>query len=207
MIYWSFCPDTNGTWAPLIRTAAGFGERAGRYTEPDLAFLFKDLLVFIEVKLGSANATTPSDPTNPKTYMTGHGVWFHQVFRRCANFQSVAVAARLYELMRLWLIGTRIAHETGRRFLLLNLVRAGALEEANIEERIGRYIEQDDRRRFFRLTWEHVMAGVNGGMHGGPDLERLTRYFAGKTLGYVRQYEGNRVFGVLRRAFDVGDGV
>lgn len=203
LVYWSYCPETNGPWSPLIRTATGFGESVGRHTEPDLAFLFKDLLVLVEVKLASGNATTPSDPANPKSYMTGQGHWFRRVFHEPADFQSVAVAARLYELMRLWLIGTRIAHETGRRFLLVNLVRSAAHEEDDIERRFGRYIAQADQRRFLRLTWEQVMTGVMRGMHGGSESERLTRYFADKTLGYVRQYEGNRVFGVLRRAFDV----
>jgi len=207
LVYWSFCPDTPGPWSPLIRTAAGFGERVARHTEPDLAILFKDQLVFIEVKLGSGNITTPTDPTNPKSYMTGHGGWFHQVFQEIADFQSVAVAAHLYELMRLWLIGTRIAHETGRRFLLVNLVRSGALEEADIEERFGQHIAQDGSRRFRRLTWEQVIAGVASEMRGSPEAERMVHYFDGKTLGYERQREGDRELGVLRKAFDVWNGV
>jgi hypothetical protein len=118
----------------------------------------------------------------------------------------VAVNAQLYELMRLWLIGTRMAHQTGWRFLLVNLVRSGALEEADIEERFGEHIAQNESRGFRRLTWEQVVVRVASEPSGCLEVERMVRNIADKTLGYERKYEGERVFDVLRRAFDVRDG-
>jgi hypothetical protein len=203
VVYWTCCPDTFGPWAPLIRSALGFGEVLGRYTEPDLVLLWRDLFVFVEAKLGSDNSTYPTDPRNPKSYMTGHGGWFRRVFQEHADFWSVAVKARLYELMRNWLIGTQIAHETGRKFVLVNLVRSES--ETDIEERFGRHIVQDERRHFRRLTWEQVVNDVAIREAGNRDFDRLVRYFDGKSLGYARWWVRGGEVGVLRRAFGALD--
>ena len=123
------------------------------------------------------------------------------MFRAGRSFHSLAVENRLYELMRLWLHGTRIAHETGRKFVLANLVRSAF--ETDIEDRFGRHIVQDDRRRFRRLTWERVVGDLAREQAGNPKVDRLVRYFDGKALGYARSWVRGREVGVLRRAFNV----
>jgi hypothetical protein len=200
--YWTCCPDTFARWKPLVRAASAFGEQPRRYSEPDLVLLSEDLLAFVEAKLGSGNATTPSNPNDPKSYETGYGEWFRSVFREGASFRSVAVEARLYELMRLWLIGTRVAYESDRRFVLVSLVRSGAAKEADIEDRFGPFITQSDHRRFLRLTWEQVLSGLLPEIGRSPEVQRLAPYFAGKTLGYAGKRERDREFGVLQWAFE-----
>jgi hypothetical protein len=111
----------------------------------------------------------------------------------------VAEEDRLYELMRLWLIGTQMAQESGRRFVLVNLLRSGASDEAEIEGRFGRFITQDDCRRFLRLSWEEVLSGLLPEICRSPDAYRLMTYFAGKTPGYAGNRDGYREFGVSRR--------
>ncbi len=98
-------------------------------------------------------------------------------------------------------IGTRIAHETSRRFLLVSLVRAGAEVEHDIEERFGGCIHENERHGFLRLTWEKLENEMKRTMANAPDVQRMSHYFAGKALGYAKRDKGNRVFGVLRKAF------
>jgi hypothetical protein len=142
-------------------------------------------------------------PRNPKSYMTGHDGWFRRVFQEGADFWSVAVEARLYERMRNWLVGTRIVHETGRRFVPVNLVRSES--EIEIEDRFGRHIVQDERRHFRPLTWEQVVGDLASGRAGNRDVDRLVWYFDGKSLGYARTWVRGGEVGVLRRAFGAPD--
>jgi hypothetical protein len=138
----------------------GFGEKRERRSEPDLIVEDEATVLFVDNKLVSGNRTDLSKPDDPKRYMTGFGNWFTAVFQPGSDFRAVAVAGRMYELMRLWLIGPRVAHEAGKRFVLANVVREGATAEADIESRFGRHIRQDDGRRFVRLTWERIRNGV-----------------------------------------------
>jgi hypothetical protein len=120
VVYWSFCQTSRNPWQPLLDAATTFGERIDRRSEPDIIVDDADILVFAENKWLSGNRTKPTDPGNPKRYLTGGDGWFGKVFKPTTTFQKIAVDAKLYELMRLWLLGSWIADRAGKRFLLLN---------------------------------------------------------------------------------------
>jgi hypothetical protein len=194
LIYWSWCQQTRRAWEPLVTKAVEFGEAKDRRSEPDLIIEDDETLLFIESKLLSGNRTVPSDPSNPKKYETGIRGWFATVFRTSATFQSVAVDAKLYELMRHWLIGSRIANEAGKRFVLVNLVRAAAKTESCIHDRFGAHALLDsDSRDFVRLTWERIRDLVVLSEPPNPDKNKFLAYFRAKTVGYMN--------GSLHRAF------
>ncbi len=192
LVYWSWCQQANGVWQPLVKTAVEFGETQERRSEPDLVIEDDVTLLFVEAKLTSGNRTRPSNPANEKKYETAFDRWFSVVFQPSTTFVSVAVKGRLYELMRLWLIGTLIAAEARKQFVLVNVVRDGT--EADITARCERHARFDNSRQFVRLTWEQIRDLVV--LSGPPDadMERLLVYFRTKTLGYTRR-------GRLRRAF------
>lgn len=182
VVYWSFCQTSKKPWQPLLDAATNFGERIQRRSEPDIIVDDADLLVFAENKWLSGNRTKPTDPTNPKQYVTGDDGWFAKVFKPTTTFQKIAVDAKLYELMRLWLLGSWIAERAGKRFLLLNIVRAK--KEADIEARLGAHLEPSPLRSFRRFTWESLFTSVVRPRAGSPDADRIARYLREKTLGY-----------------------
>lgn len=201
LVYWSWCQRTCRAWQLLVDAAVGFGESRERRSEPDLIVEDDAAILFVENKLASGNRTTPSDPTNPKQYQTGFDAWFSTVFRPSSSFEAVAVEGKMYELMRLWLIGSRAAQEAGKRFVLMNVVREGATAEADIESRFGLHALQDDGRRFVRMTWERIRDRVVLPGPAVPERDLLLAYLKGKTLGYAVRSQGGREFGELRRAF------
>jgi hypothetical protein len=178
-----------------VEKAIGFGEAEERRSEPDLILEDDRALVFVENKLTSTNRSVPSHPKNAKKYETGFERWFSTVFQRSATFKSVAVEAKLYELMRLWLIGWRIASEMGKRFILVNVVREAATSESDISAKFASYARLDHTsREFIRLTWESIRDVVIESGQPNADKQRLLGYLRGKTLGYAG--------GHLRRAFE-----
>jgi hypothetical protein len=118
VIYWSFCQRSQKPWQPLLHATSIFSERDSRRSEPDIIIDDEELLVFAENKWLSGNRTRPSDTNDPKRYPTGGDGWFKRVFAASADFRTIAVDERLYELMRLWLIGSLIADRLGKKFLL-----------------------------------------------------------------------------------------
>lgn len=183
-IYWSFCQTSRKPWQPLLDAATAFGERVERRSEPDIVVDDDDLLAFVENKWLSGNSTKPTDPDDPKRYVTGGGGWFGRVFGPTADFKTVAVDAKLYELMRLWLLGSYIADRKGKRFLLVNVVRGR--KEADIEARFGAHVRSSPQRQFRRVSWEALYAGLVQPRAGCPDADRLTLYLREKTVGYRR---------------------
>jgi hypothetical protein len=193
IVYWSWCQQTRQAWQPLVQAALGFGEASKRRSEPDLIIEDDATLFFVESKFTSSNQIVPSDPTNAKKYETGFDAWFRHVFQPSTSFKSISVEAKLYELMRLWLLGSRIAFDAGKRFVLVNVVREGAKTEVDITKRFERYGRCGDTRGFTRLTWERVRNAVVLSASPNADRERLLKYYHTKTLGYAK--------GQLRRAF------
>jgi hypothetical protein len=197
VVYWSFCQTTRKPWQRRLDAATTFGEQIGRRSEPDIIVDDDNLLAVVEKKWLSGNTTKPSNPNNPKHYMTGGDGWFRKVFKPTADFKPVAVNAKLYELMRFWLFGSWVAKQAGQRFLLINVVRG--VKEADIEGRFGAHIQSGPERRFRRVTWEGLYAGLVQPRAGCSDADRLALYLREKTIGYHRVNGGG--IAKLGRAF------
>lgn len=174
-IYWSYSTLTNGVYQPLQAARKAFCEREGRSTEPDLMIETDDYLILVEAKVTANNLTTPSSSTVLANYQTGGSMWFQKVFTEGETAQSIAVDGRLYELMRMWLLGTWMAERhLGKRFILVNLVLDG--RELDVEERFIPHTESE-HGKFIRRTWEEIGKGL-------PQEDSLRDYFLHKTRGY-----------------------
>ena len=191
-IYWSYSQRERTTWAELIRARRAFGDDPARGTEPDLITLTPEVLVWIEAKLGGPNRTVPSNPGRRDGYLTGGNGWFDQVCR--GDHETIAITEKLYELLRMWLLGSWLAQQMGRRFVLVNLVPEA--REKDIEARLARHLVSEPRRRFLRWTWEAIYRHTRERCKAEPDRERLLDYFHGKTLGYDREGRLQKVFSV-----------
>lgn len=199
VVFWSYCQTSRKPFPSLVLAASTFGEHVDRRSEPDVILEDDNVLVFIECKLSAGNRTKPSDPENPKFYLSGGGSWFGTIFHPDATFTKIAVEERLYELMRLWLLGSWIAAQTGKRFLLVNVVREGARIERDIEARFIALTQPNPQRAFVRCTWERIYSEFVLPSLGGPDADRVAQYLKEKTLGYSSVSKGTQ--GKLRQAF------
>ncbi|MCK4385045.1 MAG: hypothetical protein KAW52_02155, partial [candidate division Zixibacteria bacterium] len=120
VIYWSFCQRENSSWSELNNAREEFGEETKRGSEPDIIIKTDNALFFIEAKLTAGNETAPSDRGNSKKYEIGGDNWFSKVFK--SDYRTVAIDEKKYELLRFWLLGTRIAKQQDLDFYLANLV-------------------------------------------------------------------------------------
>jgi hypothetical protein len=199
VVYWSFCQASQRPFPALVAAASTFGEHIDRRSEPDVILDDDKVLVFVENKLSAGNRTKPSDPENSKLYLSGGDSWFGRIFHPDATFSKIAVEERLYELMRLWLLGSWIAAQAGKRFLLVNVLRNGARSEKTIEARFEAITQSDSERAFVRCTWERIYSEFVGPREGSPTADLVGRYMREKTIGYSSMSKGTQ--GKLRRAF------
>jgi hypothetical protein len=125
-----------------------------------------------------------------KRYLTGGNGWYSQVFK--SSFESVAVASKMYELLRFWLLGTWMSARMNREFFLVNVVRAET--EQDIESSFKSHIVTGPGKGFLRLPWEDIYAHITRGTPRTPSRDALTRYIENKTIGYDPE-------GVLQMAF------
>ncbi|WP_291174431.1 hypothetical protein [Gimesia sp.] len=210
-IYWSFSSNTKTPWQQLLNARVAFGEAADvaaaatgkQVSEPDIIFVTDKSIVFVEAKFGSGNATSgDSDDVdrrvqNPKKYVTGADCWYDVVFE--SNYEKV-VRDRKYELMRFWLLGSWIAKELDREFVLVNLVRNKS--EQNIERDFGKHIWQTNNRHFVRWTWESL--GPLLGIFDDDEARHLYEYLVQKTIGFSESKDRklaspNKAFSMLER--------
>lgn len=201
VVYWSYCQSSCKPFPSLLSAASTFGEHVDRRSEPDVILDDDKVLVFVECKLSAGNKTMPSDPANSKLYMSGGSSWFETIFHPDATFTKIAVEEGLYELMRLWILGSWIAAQQNKRFLLVNVVRADDRTEANIEERFATLTQANPQRAFIRCTWERIHSEFIQPRAGNSEADRLAQYMKGKTLGYSSMSRGTK--GKLRRAFNL----
>ena len=190
LIYWSYSQTENQQWSLLNRARLEFGETRNRGSEPDLIVRTPNALFFIETKLTASNNTRPSNPMVQEKYLSGGNQWFKQVFT--ADFETIAIIARKYELLRFWLIGSWLAQELGVDFYLLNLVPVE--KEINIEEHFSPYIQQNNRRKFIRISWEDIFEFITQQAPEGPSKELVKKYYQTKTVGYNHQGELMKAF-------------
>lgn len=190
-IYWSYSPNENRPWTPLLDARVEFGEALNQsnaafgkgVSEPDIILLTDRHLIFVEAKFGSGNTTSgkPNEVErrvkNPKSYTTGGDNLFETVFT--SSYETV-VRDQKYELLRFWLMGSWIAQNLGKSFILANLVRERS--EQDIEKKFGQHVRQTDERKFARWTWESFVPLLN--LTGDADSEILRNYLECKTIGF-----------------------
>jgi hypothetical protein len=180
VIYWGCDASTGERWPLLDDTRRAFGEPLTKGTEPDVAVVTASTLFFIEAKFTSGNRTRPSEEGRAARYTEGAQGWYAEVMR--AGFRDVAIEAQLYELMRMWLLGTWAARRLGTSFCLINLVRDG--REESVEEAFGAFIRSSPQRRFKRATWEGALSHVERVQPSHPVTSLLARYMREKSAGY-----------------------
>lgn len=177
--YWSFDQTVMNTWPPLERARGAFAELPSRCSEPDLVIETKEADIWIEAKVGSSNNTEPSDEVGARNrYSEGADGWLAKVCFQ--DFDSIAVTAKRYELLRLWLLGSHAAHLRSKRFVLVNLVCEG--REKDVEAYAANVFRQGVDRKFRRATWESILPLLSPG--GDQSVDRLRHYLQTKTLGY-----------------------
>ncbi len=191
--YWSFSLEAGSTHPLLAAARIAFGEADGRGSEPDLILDTPRALFVVEAKLGSRNETTPSRSGALGVYRRAEGNWYDSVFR--TDPAVVATELKLYQLMRLWLLGTWMAHRSAKRLVLVNLTPAA--NERDVTSRFGPHIVTSDSQQFLRCTWESIREQARA--IDRPGLEALVEYLGHKTLGF----DGS---GVLQLAFENSEG-
>jgi len=189
VIYWSYSQSQQKGWNELKRARAKFGESSQRSSEPDLIIKSDDVLFFVEAKLTASNKidfnknhTAEDKAERVRRYSKG------DYFLR----QSVGyiMDAGYYQLMRFWLIGAWIADKENLDFCLLNLVRKNEKkEEKNIGSEFGKYIKQNENRKFMRTTWEDIYKYISATDMLGEDKDKILGYFRNKTIGYGGKFE------------------
>jgi len=184
-------------WSLLNEARLTFGETIARGSEPDIIINTDHMLVFIEAKVTSGNDTSGSGETLerhlavPNGYTTGANGWYNKVFN--SPYEKV-VRDQKYELLRFWLLGTWMAKQMNKRFLLANLVPAD--KEQRILWEFGTHIKEPDAGFFTRITWEDIYKAIVKTIISNSDTEKMLHYFRNKSLGY----DGN---GNLIKAFKI----
>lgn len=190
IIYWSYSQSQDGFWCMLEKVRDIFELFPSKGSEPDLIIICRNLLIIIEVKLKASNKNSPSNLCVERKYTSGGQGWWNEVF--CSDFKRVAVIEEKYELSRFWLIRTWIAEQLNLGFYLVNLVLSE--QEKDIELIFKRHINENDRRRFVRITWEDIYKHIINSSPLSKD-EDIALYFKNKSIGYKN--------GRLQRAFSI----
>jgi len=192
IIYWSYSQKERNTWSMLDKAREVFGEHLNRGSEPDIIILTDETLFFLEAKVLAGNNTSPSDPRDPKKYITGGNNWFSEVFK--SNYSTIAIDDKKYELLRFWLLGSWMASELGINFNLISLVLS--VNDLKLEEEFGRHIMQNSQNRFYRKTWEYIYELIINENRSDMESRKMIEYFKTKTLGYSGTH-------ILRKAFTI----
>lgn len=131
----------------LVAVSDGLGEHPDRRSEPDVIALWDNLLVFVEVKHGSANDSQPSYAAY-STYLPAPGLF-------TAGDEQVR-AEGSYQLTRNWVSGAKLAEQLGVPFPLINLGPAGIASHSGF----AALLSQSPQRRFEHRTWQQVLEAV-----------------------------------------------
>lgn len=182
VIYWSYSQSEKDTWSDLRQAREEFEVNPKKGSEPDLIIKTSKALFFVEAKLTATNETTPSSNSLAvlEKYQTGGNHWYQEVFK--SSFETIAIVNRKYELLRFWLLGSRIARKLGLAFFLVNLVVEG--KEREIEPEFKSHIREGSERTFMRTTWENAYRYVLEKAEASQEKEKFIAYFKNKTVGY-----------------------
>jgi hypothetical protein len=193
LIFWSYSPLAAGKWEPLLRASQAFGERKGYGSEPDMIINSEDMIIFIEAKFTSGNETVGNSEAALIRYSESENRWYEKVF--AADIWNVAVESKKYELMRYWLLGTWIANEMGKHFVLMSVTPID--RERDLPGQFKRLIRETNNREYRHTCWEEVRSFINQNLQSSGERNKVIRYLDGKTAGYVN--------GVLQKAFRCGE--
>jgi len=192
VIYWSYSQRENFSWSELNKARTEFGEEIKRSSEPDIIIKTNNTLFFIEAKLTSGKETVPSDMSNSKRYEIGGDTWFSKVFN--SDYRTIAIVEKKYELLRFWLLGTWVAKQQDLNFCLVNLVLSK--RDIDIEPTFKRYICENQKMKFIRITWEDIYQQILNSGSPGRDRDKMIEYFRNKTIGYDSNGELKKAFSI-----------
>jgi hypothetical protein len=192
LVYWSYSSSFQSVWPDLAAARREFGEQPQRSSEPDLIAFSNKAVLFIEAKLTASNKAKPGNLENKKKYLTGGNGWYQQVFM--SDYTEIANNAKMYELLRFWLLGSWIAAQSGRDFYLVNVTRSEY--EQDIEERFGHHIKANVQRCFMRVTWEGLYERIAEKIPPSVERDLLLDYLKYKTVGYNQSRELQRAFSI-----------
>lgn len=147
VIYWTYSKGNGGVWVPMKNAWVHFEKSSRNHrTEPDVIIKTDDAVFLVEAKLNSSNYSYPENQRVKEKYMADG--WFGTVFKKDFGFDDIAVDAKRYELMRMWLLGSWMAAESGIGFYLLNLIRKKSREKVDFSI----FIEQSKSQGFKKTT-------------------------------------------------------
>lgn len=193
LIYWSYCQSEQSVWSKLQRARKEFETRPRKGSEPDIIVKSDNALFFIEAKLKASNNTVFKSRNQKvqEKYESGGDNWFSEVFN--SDFRTVAIVEKKYELLRFWLLGTWMAKQQDLDFYLINLVLSK--READIETLFKAHVNENQRRKFQRFTWESIYEYIS--RNPSEDQASMMRYFQNKTIGYDGNGRLQRVFTII----------
>ena len=194
VIYWSYSQKEDNSWSELNKARKEFGEEIKRGSEPDIIIKTDKALFFIEAKLTAANRIDfdRSHTAKDKEERIAR-------YSRGDRFLKLPFGDILddgfYELGRFWVIGCSIAERLNLDFYLINLVLSEREEE--IEDFFKKHIEENERRKFMRVTWERIYEYIYR-RASGEEKDIMIRFFKNKTLGYNGKGELQPAFSVAQ---------
>jgi hypothetical protein len=194
-LYWGYDRERERVWDALRHTRSAFAEPDDDLTAPRVLVSSDELLVLVAARAFSAGfRRQPGRGPSERwpDYETGASAWADEVLAGpCGDL--VAEPSR-YELLRLWLVGSRRAHALERDFFFVHLVPQ-AWSEGALGELLPR-LRQGAARQVVQATWEEVHGFIAEECSTRPGATVLLSYLEEKSAGYDRQ-------GRLRRAFSL----
>jgi hypothetical protein len=174
-------PGSKGLWDNLSRAREALERGVGFPTEPDIILRVPGrLLVLIEAKFGSSNATLVHKEDRfggvdefLARYPAAEGIedpidrkWIEEQAPECV----------LEQLVRNVVFATHLA-EKGERLIVLNLVRES--DEIAVESKFRKHLIPQGCVEFRRVTWESFWPTL---VRGGDNATPVLNYLANKSL-------------------------
>lgn len=187
--YWSHSPERDGCLLPLLRARTAFEEVDPDETTPAVVVETDDALFVIDPHLGPGGPS-PRPARGWERYAGGGRGWADQVI--IGDLRELSADTGRFDITRQWLIGTHMADQLGKPFVLVHLVpswsAAGVFTGSVTSFNLG------PERDAIRVTWEDLYTYVAQDHASARDANVMLTYMEEKSAGYGSD-------GVLRRAF------
>lgn len=201
-VYWGYDPVRERLFDSLRHGRSLFTEPEDDLTEPGLLVATPDTLFMVA---GRAFASGPRrrqppgyGPARWQSYAEGGEGWARRVLKApCPDLTSDPGA---FELLRLWLIGTWMATDQERDFVLI-YVTPRVWGEAALGRLLPR-LRGHAEHLVVHAHWEDVYDHVSADHLEAPDARALLSYLAEKSAGYDR---GGRLRRALSLAAEASD--